>query len=605
MSDGELLLVVGLLLAVAIAGALVADRVRVPGLLLFLGLGMLAGSEGIGGVEFDDAELAQTLGTIGLVLILFEGGLTAGWGEIRPILRSAIALATVGTIVTAIISGVFATWLFDLTWLEGMIIGAAVAATDSAAIFAVLRGSNLERKLARSLEGESGMNDPVALLLVVGFIDWIQLDSYGIVDMAADLMVKLVIGAAIGMALGYAVRAIFRSVRLPTDGIYPVATIATAGIAYGMAEVLHGSGLLAVYLTALWMGTGGIPGRRTIVAFHQGLSWVAQIGLFFILGLLVFPSELPEIALKGLALSAALILVARPVAAILSTLSTRFDMRERLMIGWAGLRGATPIWLATFPVVANVASADLIFNIVFFVVLTSTLVQGATFEPIARRLRLTTDEPALPPGLFESGRIQRLGGSVIVYRLPQDAVAVGHSVKDLGLPREALVNVIVRDGTAIPPRGSTQLVGGDELHILVRESLREQVEELTARWHQGPIGEPPPPTLPPRGVPQIFTVRPATDFHGDPSSPAVVTGIAVSYRLRSRRERPGALVQLVDGRFAVTGEELVAVGGRRMLADWCERRARLAGDDAVERAWWQEVAGVLKAPGLPHGAPSA
>ena len=419
MSDGELLLVVGLLLAVAIGGALVADRVRVPGLLLFLGLGMLAGSEGIGGVHFDDAGLAQTLGTIGLVLILFEGGLTAGWGEIRPILRSAIALATVGTIVTAAISGVVATWLFDLTWLEGMIIGAAVAATDSAAIFAVLRESNLERKLARSLEGESGMNDPVALLLVVGFIDWIQLDSYGAFDMVGDLVMKLAIGAAIGMGLGYAIRAVFRSVRLPTDGIYPVATIASAGIAYGLAEVLHGSGLLAVYLTALWLGTGGIPGRRTIIAFHQGVSWVAQIGLFFILGLLVFPSELPEVALKSLALSAALILVARPVAAVLSTLSTRFDMRERLMIGWAGLRGATPIWLATFPVVAEVAAADRIFNIVFFVVLTSTLVQGATFEPLARRLRLTTDEPALPPGLFESARSSASVGRSSSTALPR------------------------------------------------------------------------------------------------------------------------------------------------------------------------------------------
>lgn len=597
MSDGELLLVVGLVLAIAIGGALIADRVRVPGLLLFLGLGMLAGSDGIGDVKFDDAELAQTLGTIGLVLILFEGGLTAGWGEIRPIFRSAIALSTVGTVITALISGVAATWLFDLDMLEGLIIGAAIAATDSAAIFAVLRGSNLERKLARSLEGESGMNDPVALLLVVGFIDWIQLPDYGALQMAGDLVVKLGLGAAVGMGLGFGVRAIFRQVRLPTDGIYPVATIALAGIAYGLAEVLHGSGLLAVYLTALWMGTGRMPGRRTIVAFHQGVSWVAQIGLFFILGLLVFPSELPDVALKGLALSAILILVARPVAAVLSTLSSRFDMRERLMIGWAGLRGATPIWLATFPVVANVATADLIFNIVFFVVVTSTLIQGATFEPIARRLGLTTDVPALPRGLFESGRIQRLGGDIVVHRLPMDAAAVGRPVKELGLPREALVNVIVRDGEAIPPRGSTELMGGDELHVLVREQLREEVEELTERWRVGPIGDPPQPTMPARGVPQIFTVQPATEFDGDPGAPASVSDVPVAWRLRSRRERPGALVQLADGRFAITSDTIVAVGGRRMLADWCEGRARRAGADAVERAWWQEVAGVLSAPG--------
>ena len=595
-SDAELILIGGGLLAAGILGALLADRVRIPGLLLFLGLGMLAGSEGIGGIEFDDAELARTLGTIALVLILFEGGLTAGWSEIRPVLGTAASLATFGTTVTAVIAGLAAMWIFDLSTLEGMLVGAAIAATDSAAIFAVLRRSTLEKRLARSLEGESGMNDPVALLLVIGFIDWIQQPDYGLADMAGLLVLKLALGAAIGLALGRVAVAALDRVRLPTDGIYPVATIAIAGLAYGLAEVAHGSGLLAVYLTALALGSGRIPARRTIVAFHEGVGWVAQIGLFILLGLLVFPSTLGDVAVEGLALSAALILVARPLAAFAATLLAPFGLRERAMLGWAGLRGATPIWLATFPVVAGVGAGEQLFAIVFFVVVTSTLVQGATFEPLASRLGLTTDEPALPRRLLESGRIRRMGGDVVSYRLRPKAAAAGHLVRELGLPREALVNVIVRDGHAIPPRGSTELREGDELHVLVRGELREEVEELTRRWHEGPIGRPPPLQLPPRGAPQVFTVGPATEIE-EPSAPEQVDGIDVAAILRSRRDHPSALVALADGRYALTTESVVAIGDRRALARWCERRAERVADDPAERAWWQETIGALIARG--------
>jgi cell volume regulation protein A len=595
--DAELILIAGALLAAGIAGALLADRMRIPGLLIFLALGMIAGSEGIGGIEFTDTELARTLGTIALVLILFEGGLTAGWSEIRPVLGTAASLATVGTTVTALVAGIAAKWIFGLSTLEGMLVGAAIAATDSAAIFAVLRRSTLEKRLARSLEGESGMNDPVALLLVIGFIEWIQEPGFGIADMAGLLALKLAVGIAVGLALGrLAVTALDR-VRMPTDGIYPVATIAIAGLAYGLGEVAHGSGLLATYLTALALGSGNIPARRTVVAFHEGVGWVAQIGLFILLGLLVFPSSLDDVALEGLALSAVLILVARPLAAFLATIFSPLDLRERAMLGWAGLRGATPIWLATFPVVAGIGGGQQEFAIVFFVVVTSTLIQGASFEPLARALGLTTDEPALPRRLLESGRIRRMGGDVVSYRLRPGAAAAGHLVRELGLPREALVNVIVRDGTAIPPRGSTELREGDELHVLVRGELRDEVEELTRRWHEGPVGTPPPPRLPPRGSPQVFTVRPVRDDGDDPSAPKDVGGVPVVAVLRSRRERPSALVALADGRYAVVTEGVVAVGGRQAVARWCERRAARGGDDPAERAWWQEVIGALIARG--------
>jgi cell volume regulation protein A len=596
MSDAELILVGGILLALGIAAALIADRVKVPGLVLFLALGMLVGSEGIGGVEFDDAELTRTLGTVGLVLILFEGGLAAGWREIWPVLPTAISLALIGTLATALLVGVVAAAVLDLSTLEGLIIGSAVAATDSAAIFAVLRGSTLRRRLARSLEGESGLNDPIALLLVTGFIAWIEEPGYGFADMAGEFGVNLALGALIGTGLGLIARSAFQRLNYPTAGLYPVASVATAALSYGAAEVGGGSGFLAVYLTALMLGTGPVPGHRTVVAFHQGLSWVAQISLFFMLGLLVFPSGLADVAAEGLLISAVLMFVARPAAALVASLPSRFALRERLMLGWAGLRGAIPIWLATFPVVAGIEGSEQIFNIIFFVVVTSTLVQGASFEPLARRLRLTTSEPALPRQLVESGRIRRLGGEVMAYRVDTDAAIVGRPVRDLRLPREALVTVIVRGESAIPPRGSTEIEAGDELHIVVRAEALPELEALSERWREGPIDEPPRPQLKARAVPQIFNVRPWTEADGDPASPNRIGGIEVSHRVRSRRDSPGTLVVLADGRYGVTGDGLVAVGGRRRLASWAERRTARAQGGA-ERAWWQEVAGVLNAPG--------
>jgi cell volume regulation protein A len=594
--DAVLILIAGVLLAAGIAGALLADRVRVPALLLFLGLGMLAGSEGIGGIDFSSAETARTLGTIALVLILFEGGLTSGWSEIRPVLGTAASLATLGTLATALLAGVAAKWIFDLSWLEGMIVGSAIAATDSAAIFAVLRNSTLEKRLARSLEGESGMNDPVALLLVIGFIEWIQQPGYGAADMIGLLALKLAVGIVVGLILGRVAIWVLDRIELPSDGIYPVATIAFAALAYGVSEVAHGSGLLAVYLTALALGSARIPAKRSVVSFHEGLGWVSQIGLFILLGLLVFPGDLGGVAVKGLALSAVLIFVARPIATFAATVFSPLNVREKVMLGWAGLRGATPIWLATFPVVAGVRSGEEEFAIVFFVVVTSTLVQGASFEPLAKRLRLTTDEPALPRRLFESGRIREMGSDVVAFRLPPGAAAAGHRVRELELPREALVNVIVRDGHAIPPRGSTELREGDELHVLVRGELRDEVERQTERWVKGPIGRPAPPPLPRRAASQVFSVRPLRAGE-DPGSPTAIDGIAVVAVLRSRRDDVGAMAAMADGRYAVTGEDIVAIGGRRALAGWCERRAEMDDVDLEEKAWWQEVTGALIARG--------
>ena len=595
MSDSELILVVGLLLAAGLVAAKAADRVRIPGLLLFLGLGILIGSEGIGGVDFNNYELARTLGTIGLVLILFEGGLTAGWNEIRPVLGTAISLATIGTVITAVITGLAAVWLLDLSTLEGLLIGSAVAATDSAAIFAVLRGSHLRKRLARALEGESGMNDPVALLLVTGFIDWIQMSDYGLADMVSSLAVKLALGLALGVMIGFGARWCVRRVDLPSPGLYPVASIATAALAYGVPELVHGSGFLSVYIVALILGTGPIPARQTTIAFHQGLSWIAQISLFVLLGLLVFPSGLDDHAGEALLVAVVLIFVARPLAAFVASALSPFDNRERLMLGWAGLRGAIPIWLATFPVVAGVGDTALIFNVVFFVVVTSTLIQGSTFEPLAKRLGVVSDEVALPPPLIETGIIRELGGESLVWRVRPGDAAGGRTVKELGLPRQALVNLIVRGGEALPPRGSTLIEPGDELHVVSRLEHSGELERLAERWRDGPLGEPPVPALPPRGAPQVFSVRPWSATDGDPGAPEAIEGVPVAQTMRTRSDGPGVLATLADGRYAATGADLLAVGGRRALAEWCARRVTREGLSSAERAWWQELAGALSA----------
>jgi potassium/hydrogen antiporter len=597
MQDGTLILIAGSLLALGIGATLLAGRLRVPGLVLFLVLGMAIGSDGLGLITFgateSDVELARTIGIIALALILFEGGLGAGWSEIRPVLRGALPLATFGTLITAVVTGLLAHLLFDLSVLEGLLLGSVIGSTDSAAIFSVLRGSSIKRKIARTLEAESGFNDPIAVLLVLGFIAWIQSpNGYGVADMLVSMVQQLSIGAAAGFVVGSAAVAAFRRVAFATTGLYPVASIATAAIAFGAADQLGGSGFLSVYMAGLSLGSARIPARRTIDDFHAGLAWVAQIALFFTLGLLVFPSELGGIALQGLALALVLTLVARPVATFLTTIPSGYSAREATLLSWSGLRGAVPVVFATFPVIDGVPHAEELFNLVFFVVITSALVQGATINPLARFLKLTSRTEAVPPPVMEVGTIRRLGAEVLEFPVNEDHALVGRLVNELGLPRDALVNVIVRDDEALLPRGSTEVVAGDRLHILVREKARGEVEALFERWRDGPIASTPERIAAPQGRSPIFSVRPWRDEDGDPAAPERIADVAVNRTLRTRREARGALLVLADGRLAVTGEGIVATGSPRQLVRFCRDRVGRAQSPQA-KAWWQEVAGAV------------
>jgi len=595
MSDGELILVAAALLAAGIAASLLASRIRLPGLLLFLAVGMAIGSDGTGwidfGAGFEDYELARTIGVVALALILFEGGLTAGFEEIRPVLRPSLALAIFGTLGTCVICGLAAAWLFDFSTLEAMLLGAIISSTDGAAIFALLRESTLRRRLARTLEGEAGFNDPVAVLLVIGFIEWIQSDDYGVLDMALLFVREMGIGAAVGLAVGWLGVYALRNTRLASPGLYPVATLCTAGLAFGGAATLHGSGFLAAYLAGLALGSGRIPAKQTVTVFHQGLAWVAQIAMFLALGLLVFPSELGDVWLEGTALALILVFVARPLPAFVSTALDRFTTAERLVLSWAGLRGAVPVVLATFPVIDRVEHSDDFFNIVFFAVVISTLFQGTTVEWVARKLGVTTSEPALPRPLVETGTVRRLGAEIVEYPVAPDDAIVGQLVRELGLPRDALLSVIVRGEEALLPRGSTRIEAADRLHVMVREEVAEEMDDLLERWRVGPVG------LPARFEPMlrsgsvVFTTRPWTEADGDAGLPKDIQVGPVAEQIRTRRDMRGALVVLVDGRLAVTGP-LLAIGGPLQLQRYARRRLA-AEEDAAARAWWQEVIGAL------------
>jgi potassium/hydrogen antiporter len=589
LHDSATVLIAGALLAVALAASLVAGRLRLPGLVLFLGVGMAVGSDGLGWIEFNDFHLAESVGVIALALILFEGGLTAGWGEIRPVLRPAVGLAVVGTLATAVVTGLAASLLFGFSTVEGLLLGSIIASTDGAAVFSLLRGSGLRRRLERTLEGEAGLNDPIAVLLVLGFIDWVQKPDYGLPDMLLLFAQQLGIGLLAGVSVGWLSREAFRRARLSSPGLYPVASLAAAALAFGAAAALHGSGFLAVYLTGLALGSSDLPARRTITAFHEGLAWVAQLTMFLTLGLLVFPAELGDVAGKGTLLALVVVFVARPVATVLSTIGSGFEAREKALLGWAGLRGAVPVVLAIFPVIAGIPDRQEFFNIVFFAVLLSTVLQGTTIEPVARWLKVTSEEPGRVPSVLEVGAVRELGADVVEHLIRSGDAAAGARLRDLGLPRDALVSLIIRGDEALLPRGSTRLEENDRLLVLVRREVADQLPGLLERWRNGPVQKPVRPVRSYTGTVPVFTARPWDPADGDPAHPRAVGGNEVIEHLRTRRDVPGALVILADGRFAVTGPILL-MGPPGQVQAQVRRRLIRATDDA-EVAWWQEVIG--------------
>jgi potassium/hydrogen antiporter len=475
------MLAVGAVLAASVALALGAAKTTLPALVAFLGLGMLLGSDGPGGINFDDPAVARDVGIVSLVAILYEGGLSTSWRRLRTVAVPATLLSTVGVVVSAGITGVFAHLFFDLSWPESFLLGSVVASTDAAAVFATLRRTRLRRGLARTLEAESGGNDPVAIALTLGLIAWIERPHYGVGDLATLLVKQIGIGLAFGLAIGLLAMWVFARIPPSIASFVPVASAATAALAFGAADAVHGSGFLSVYIVGLAVGSTPSRYRGQLVTFHEGVAYVAQVALFIVLGLLVFPSRLPHVAFAGIGLAIALVLVARPAAVWASTPFIGFSARERVLLGWAGLRGAVPIVLATFVLSSHLRAADTIFNAVFFVVLVSVVLQGTTLEWLAGRLGLVgPPSPSQPPlTVARTGML-----NLEEFRVATEHAIAGAAVRELGLPREALVAVVVRDDDAIPPRGSTRIEAGDTLFVLVPHGKRAEVEDVFERWRR-------------------------------------------------------------------------------------------------------------------------
>jgi cell volume regulation protein A len=474
----------GAVVLVGVAATRVASRLGLPSLLLFLGLGVVLGEDVIG-VHFANAQLAQNLGTAALAVILIEGGLTTRWADVRPLLVPAGILATVGVGVSTTIIAVAAHVLLGLSWQVSWLLGATVSSTDAAAVFAILRVLPLPRRVAGLLEAESGFNDAPTVILVLLFSATpFHVDALHLIG---NLLYELAVGAALGLVIGrIGVEALSR-LALPASGLYPLATFGLCTVAFAAAGAAHASGFLAAYLAALVMANAGLPHRAATRSFAEGVGWLAQIGLFVLLGLLVTPHQLPREVGPALLLGAVLLLVARPLSVLVSLLPFRVPLRQQAFLSWAGLRGAVPIVLATFPIVHGVADSHRVLNIVFVLVVLFTLVQGPSLYPLARLLRISPHE-STQQILVESAPLDVLDAELLTMTVPPGSELNGVSVLELRLPDPAVITLVIRHGRTFVPAPDDQLRPGDEVLIVTTRSMRQATEQrLRAVSRRGPL----------------------------------------------------------------------------------------------------------------------
>lgn len=479
MNEAVIFLAVGSVLAGSVLIALVASRIGVPSLAAFLVLGMVLGSEGIGHISFSSAEAARMVGTIGLAAILFEGGLSTSWRRLREVAVPAISLSTVGVFVTAVLTGAAAHVLLSMPWHYALLLGAVVSSTDAAAVFATFRFTEIRRRLARTLEAESGINDPMAIALTLGFIEWAKQPGYGLDGMFVLLVHQIGFGLLVGVVLGLASMWVFSRLPDSVGSFAPVASIAACALSFGIADLIGGSGFLAVYLVGLAIGSTPSRYRGQLTVFHESLAFLAQVAMFIILGLFVFPHKLLPVAGASIALALFLLLVIRPVAVWLSTPFMRFSVAEKTLLGYAGLRGAVPIVLGTFVLSADISYGNTIFNAVFFIVLVSALIQGTTLEWVADRLGLVDHLPESLAAKHHADRPERIK----FYVTAQHAIA-GVKVREIGLPHWAKVTKIKRGRENIIPEGGTIINPDDELLVVAPLSKHPELEDVFIRWRR-------------------------------------------------------------------------------------------------------------------------
>lgn len=463
-----LMLVAGLLVFISIVANRLLDRIGIPALIVFLCIGMLAGSDGPGGIHFDNAAAANLVGTIALAFILFSGGLDTNWRMIRPVLGRGIVLSTLGVVITAGLVGLFVWQVLGFEPLTSFLLGAIISSTDAAAVFSVLRrrGVSLKGNLRPLLELESGSNDPVAIFLTLGLTQVLVIPDFAWIELIPAFFLNMGGGVAVGLLTGKLAGLLLNRIRLDYEGLYPILNMSLVLLTFGATEYIQGNGFLAVYICGILLNGTEFAHKRSVVKFHDGLAWLMQIMLFLVLGLLVFPSQLPGVALTALLVATFLMLVARPAAVAIGLWGSTFSYRDRALVAWTGLRGAVPIVLATFPLMAGYEESYLIFNMVFFTVLTSVMIQGTLLMPLARWLKVDEPLAAKPTYSLEIERHGQAQGDTREIEILPDMPAVGRTIADLGIPSEVLILLIGRGDGFVVPRGQTVIEPYDTLLMI-------------------------------------------------------------------------------------------------------------------------------------------
>lgn len=466
-----------------------AVKTGLPALLLFLGLGMLAGSDGPGGIPFDFPWLAQSIGVVALAFILFSGGLDTSWTDIRPVMRHGIVLATVGVGITAVTVGIFAHLFLGLTLAEGILLGSIISSTDAAAVFALLRGRSirLRGQLKPLLELESGSNDPMAVFLTIAMIQLLLNPEQSVFSLIPMFIMQMGIGLIMGIIASRAAVFALNRMNLEYDGLYTVLSVAIVMMIYSTTALLNGNGFLAVYVAGVLMSRRGFVHKRTLIQFHDGVAWLMQIVMFLTLGLQVYPSRLPEVAGDGLLVAAFLMFIARPLSVFIALSFVRIKLHKKVFISWVGLRGAAPIVLATFPLLAGIEQADTLFHLVFFIVLTSVLVQGTLLVPAAKLLRVYDTSAEVKSPMAAVMRDASLTNDMLELTITPFAPAIGHNILELNLPKTVLIVMIGRADDLIVPRGDTRLNEGDKVLLLLTPETRASMVTLFTGTRTEPI----------------------------------------------------------------------------------------------------------------------
>ncbi len=488
LTTENILLIGSILLFISLIAGKTSYKFGVPVLIFFLAIGMLAGSDGIGGIYFDNPKTAQFIGIVALNFILFSGGLDTDWQSVKPVLWQGITLSTVGVLLTAFSLGIFVWLITDFTIYEGLLLGSIVSSTDSAAVFSILRSKSvaLKSNLRPALELESGSNDPMAYILTIVFTGLVINQNSGFWEILPMFLRQLLIGGILGFAFGKIGSLVINRIRLDYEGLYIVLVIAIMFFSFSATDFIGGNGFLAVYIAAVYLGNQELIHKKKILKSFDSFAWLMQIILFLTLGLLVFPKQIIPVIGIGLVISIFLILVARPLSVFISLMAFKVQLRSRIFISWVGLRGAVPIVFATYPLIAGAEKAGMIFNIVFFISITSVIIQGTTLTLVAKWLHLTLPENLKPRKQTDIELNDVIKSILKQIIIPENCSVIGKQIVQLGMPKNTWISFIQRDNKYITPTGSTIIMSNDKLYVLSEneESLEKVFECLGINKNQ-------------------------------------------------------------------------------------------------------------------------